>query len=142
MFIKEINYRRKWSLGKYCTVFQAEAFALLGAVRYIAELGVRDATVGFFTDSLAVVKALMQIQPTSSIIQEVIAALNKVGSINKVSVSWIKGHSGVAENEVSDRVARNGAKGKFCGPEPVLPVLECVVKESVEQWVSEEFRKS
>jgi ribonuclease HI len=135
LYINQFDLEKQWCLGSLCTVFQAEVFAILMAADSLLEAEVVGKTIGIFSDSQACIKALMRVSSKSSIVKQCFDTLNTLGKTNEVWVIWVKGHSGCVGNEISDRLARRGAKDLFLGPEPVLPVLNCVWKDDVGKWI-------
>lgn len=138
VFVPQLQHEESIGLGKSCTVFQAEMFAILRAATFMTESKVSNCTIGFFTDSLASVKSLNKVCTKSGIVQQCIAALNKLGEINKVYVAWIKGHSNCPGNDHADYLARMGSTRLVIGPEPFLPLLNCTWKLELRKWVLQE----
>ena len=135
MFIKQLGLSKYWNLGKMCTVFQAEMYAIIMAVKYLLDLDIKDTSICIFSDSQASIKSLLKVCSISSIVQQCICLLNDLGKNNRVTVRWVKGHSSCIGNELSDRLARKAAAKTFQGPEPVLPILNCTWKQVVNKWV-------
>ena len=131
VFIPQLQHESAIGLGKTCTVFQAEMFAILNATTYLIESNVKGCSIEIFTDSLASVNSLNKVCTKSSIVQQCITALNRLGETNAVNVTWIKGHSNCPGNVHADYLARIGSKRLFIGPEPSLPLLDCLWKQEI-----------
>ncbi|XP_061724296.1 uncharacterized protein LOC133530403 [Cydia pomonella] len=93
------------SLGRYASVFQAEA----------------------------ALKALKKISVTSALVRECREELNSIGKQRSVTVTWVPGHQGVTGNERADELARIGAETEYVGPEPALPMSADVTKGVIEK---------
>jgi ribonuclease HI len=50
---------------------------------------------------------------------------------NKVSLVWVPGHWGIADNEKADALAREGSTKTFTGPEPVLGITKATACRSI-----------
>ena len=57
--------------------------------------------------------------------------LDKLSSINKVSLIWVPGHVGIAGIGVADQQAKRGASAPFTGPESVLGVGETLTRNRI-----------
>ncbi|GBM65715.1 hypothetical protein AVEN_103770-1 [Araneus ventricosus] len=81
--------------------------ALRVAMRWLSQESLAKCTI--HTDSQSSLKALAALKPNSTIDREI---LNIWSSLTpEVVISWVKGHSRVLENEVSDQLARQGTHG-------------------------------
>ena len=140
LYIQQLELGMYWPLGEYCTVFQAEMYAIYMTAKYLLDIQVQYLSIGIFSDSQASIKALMKISTKSAIVQQCIEALNMLGYNNTVCVSWIKGHNNCAGNVLADLQAKKAARKSFVGPEPVLPVLNCTLKQAVQDWTLSQHR--
>jgi hypothetical protein len=113
-------------------------YAIIKASNLLLELMITGKTIGIFSDSQACIKSLRRASSKSRIVQECINSLNALGKDNEVSVIWVKGHGTCIGNEISDRLAGKGARKRFYGPEPALPILDSVWKEDVNNWIHTE----
>lgn len=132
-----------FSLGSYCTVFQAEVFALMKAAELMIGSGRSGGSINLYSDSQAALAALNNPLTTSNIVGDCKRLLNVLGRGNCVRLIWVPGHTGVVGNEKADEQAREGACTPFQGPEPALGVsytmLRGMVRESchnmhVDRW--------
>ena len=67
-------------------------------------------------------KALDKIFSDSSLIDKTKETLNRLGNNNKITLSWIPGHSNYRGNEIADRLAKRGNREEIFGPEPHIPI--------------------
>ncbi|XP_060524731.1 uncharacterized protein LOC132701080 [Cylas formicarius] len=111
-------------LGQYCTVFQAEIFALLMAAREVLRLNYGSRRVFFCSDSRAALMALKSCK----------GVLRRVAEERKVTLVWVPGHTGVRGNEAADALAREGSSHRHIGPEPRLGIAPCVRRGALEAW--------
>ncbi|CAL1267436.1 unnamed protein product [Larinioides sclopetarius] len=86
------------------SVFQAEMVALIEAMRWLSQESLVKCTI--HTDSQSSLKALAALQPNSPIAREILNISNTLTT--EVTISWVKGHSGVLGNEIADQLARQG----------------------------------
>ena len=63
-------------LGKYCTVFQAEVYAILTCANCLQSE--QDASIAICSDSQAELKALQSAKTTSSLVAETKSALKRL----------------------------------------------------------------
>jgi len=47
----------------------------------------------------------------------------------------VPGHAGVQENEIADKLARDGSVPKFVGPEPALGVSRQNIRRKISCWL-------
>lgn len=66
--MEEVN--RRFPLGNYCSIFQAEVFAIIACTNEIASLGLHDKNIFIFSDSQAALKALDNPRTDSKIVSE------------------------------------------------------------------------
>ena len=117
-------------LGKLSTVFQAEVFAIYQAVKALRGEGVTDQEIVILSDSQAAIKALQNTLIRSRTVLDCVQELNLLGSVNRITITWIPGHEGVAGNEAADVLAKEGSLFIQEGPEPFIPVpyASCLIQ--------------
>jgi len=49
-------------------------------------------------------------------------ALEKLETVNKLTIRWVPGHNNIPGNELADNLARKGAENPLVGPEPICGV--------------------
>ena len=97
--------RRRFRLPDRCSIFTAEAFAILGVLQYIESNAFRDSVI--CSDSLSVVSAIQSASsdhPTLIAILELIHRLVRSGS--NIRLVWIPGHCNIPGNELADAEAK------------------------------------
>lgn len=109
-------------LGDHNSVFQAECMGIILAAQAIMERKVKDFPIRILTDSMAVLLALNRYEIGSGLIYECHLRLTEVGSLNPLTLQWIKGHSNSRGNDAADELARRGSSMKAVGPEPIIPI--------------------
>ena len=136
----------KLPLGQYPTVFQSEVIAIDQTARFIEERDIRGRNINIVTDSQAALMALRNPISTSKIINECKEALSLISINNQISLQWIRGHTGHPGNEAADKLAKEGARSSFTGPEPSLPIPNCIIKEEIKaqmrKVISRKWRES
>ena len=102
--------RRK--LPSSCSIFTAEAFAILLAVKHVFSNGNFKETFTIFTDSLSVLFTLKQLLPTHHMVQEVHKWLVLLHSRRRIQVHfcWVPAHVGVIGNERADQAAKEAMR--------------------------------
>ncbi len=55
--------------------------------------------------------------------------------VNQVTIMWVPGHSGIQQNETTDRLAREGARTRPIGPECFLPLSLSRFKSKIRNWI-------
>lgn len=116
------------SLGRFCTVFQAEIFAILCCTQTELRAGTKNKHIFIYSDSQASLRALDNPFVNSSIVWDCIQALRTLSCRNIVHLEWIPAHKGFVGNEKADLLARKGALSPYIGPEPAVGISLTLVK--------------
>ena len=109
---------RAYGLQDYCTVFQAELYAIKRSCALITDILDQPQytedpdfkKVLILSDSQAALLALDKIDTDSRLVLEVKEALNALCNRTDVELSWIKAHVNYKGNEMADRLAKTGTK--------------------------------
>jgi len=141
VFSRELRLQQSYSLGKYCTVFQAEIFAIMCGVQSALHQKVMGKVIYFCSDSQAAIKALTSASSRSKIVIACRTQIEELNSVNTVHLLWVPGHSSIAGNEWADELARTGASLDFTGPEPAIPISPCWVKQKISSWASSQHKQ-
>jgi ribonuclease HI len=136
-----INFENKLNnleipLGKFATVFQSEIIGIYSAATMLQDT--ENCNIIIHSDSEASLKAIKKSTSTSKIVNICTSALNKLSKKNIVSLRWVKAHCGIHGNEMADKLAKNAANTPFIGPEPVLPIANCIFKSEIDGWLIRE----
>ena len=97
-----------FSLGVFATVFQAEVFAIMAAVRKRITRGYNGRRITIFIDSQAALKALETVTVKSKLVLECLQCLSELATHNSVQLVWVPGHEGILGNERADEMAKKG----------------------------------
>ena len=140
VFIPRWRVQLSFPLGAYCTVAQAEVYAILQCVKYIADQFTRGCSFSVFSDSQAALKALTRPIITSELVRLCRQEMARVCRFNRLTLSWVPGHRGIEGNEKADQLAREGAsQAPTSRPVGIAPAL---VKAQVETWALSEAQAS
>ena len=95
---------------KYCTVFQAEVFAILNCAQKELEKGKHGKRILILTDSQSALKALSSYQVKSKLVWDCLNSLIALSSCNSLELRWVLEHQGIQGNEKADQLAKKGAE--------------------------------
>lgn len=140
VFSREKDINIKFSLSKFLNIYDAEAIAILHALRCILNLGVKKSVI--MSDSLSVLFSLGspaapgRLHCLITAIRQIVWTMSEDGFM--VHFLWIPGHAGIFENEAADFLARKGADvvdiagvhSLFCFPENLFPELKRNAEEA------------
>ena len=123
----------KIRISNHSSVFQAEIFAICSAV---ASLLISSTTINptthIFSDSQSSLHALTNHYPTSTMVVETIQHLNSLSLQSSVNLHWVRGHSGVAGNELADTLAKEATSLDTIGK--VTPAPYSFFKHKLKVW--------
>ncbi|XP_047999780.1 uncharacterized protein LOC125236904 [Leguminivora glycinivorella] len=134
VFSEDLNIHISKPLGEHSTVFQAECVGIIEACNAIKRRQVKHGNILILSDSKSVLQALDSPKLTSKLILECHQRLTEVcEEDNKVTLQWIKGHSGSRGNDAADELAREGSATPAYGPEPIIPLPVSYRKNQLSQ---------
>ena len=128
-------HKVSYQLGTLATVYQCELFAIHMASIWINDNIGLPATINFFSDSQASLKALNSTFISSRIVLDIVDHLNTLGTSHRVELRWVPGHEGVYGNELADELAREGSSSIPIGPEPFLPLPEGIINNTIKEYL-------
>ena len=103
-------------LGTNKEVFDAEVYALLGAIRLLSDRGETGADYTVFSDSQAAIFRLLHEEcgPAQALARAAITASQELRARgNDITIRWTPSHRGVVGNERADALARGAAAGEL-----------------------------
>lgn len=118
----DLNINISMTLGSHSSIFQCECVAITEAATAIKRRGIEDYSIRILSDSTATLRALESQKCNSRLIYECHLALESIAAKNRVTLQWIKGHSGSLGNDAADELARRGSETQVEGPAPFLPL--------------------
>ena len=118
-------------LQDYNTVFQAELFAIKRCAELLMVKELSNKTIRICSDSQAALKALDGPLIESRLVIDTRDVLNHVARDNKVTLTWIPGHSGWHGNERADKLAKKATTRELFNHYIRLPHKEIVKRLSV-----------
>ncbi|KAI5643461.1 RNase H domain-containing protein [Phthorimaea operculella] len=122
VFSLDLNIKLSQPLGEHSSIFQCECVAITLAANAVMQRKMENHGIRILSDSMAVLMALKSNTMSSSLIYECHLALQTIATNNKVTLQWIKGHSGSLGNDAADELARRGSEVEVAGPTPYLPI--------------------
>jgi len=117
------------------TVFQAEVMAIKEALSWVKDHldVVPPSGVHIWTDSKSSIGALRRILCNSALVIETKKLLLSLTDSIRVSIGWVRGHSGVEGNEIADLLAKVGADSDDLELQPV-GVPRATLKSKVKDY--------
>ena len=123
----------KVRISDHSTVFQAEIFAIFSAVTSLnGGSGPVNHLIHIFSDSQSSLHALTNHYPTSIMVVDTIKALNSLCLASEVHLHWVRGHNGVAGNELADSLAKEATSLTTIGE--ITPAPYSYFKNKLRAW--------
>lgn len=111
VFSESMLIQRSYRLPDYCSIFQAEIFAVDKAVNTLRDhAGLRGpASIAIYIDSQAAIKAICSNSTKSKLVRRCRNNICALGTQHRITLCWVPGHSNILGNETADALARAGA---------------------------------
>ncbi|XP_023234867.1 uncharacterized protein LOC111634345 [Centruroides sculpturatus] len=126
-------HQGQYRLADHCSVFQAELFAILMAVKWCISSSLTSSFI-IHTDSRAAIQAMQQYIDTSQLSIEIKTLIRENKS--NIKVRWVKAHVGIMGNERADALAKGAiefteiAYGKI----PLSFIKKQLRQQTIEEW--------
>ena len=138
IFCERLQLNSFFPLGKYTTVLQTEVFAITMCIQKCIELLLVGKPICICSDSQAALRALQSYSVASDSIFECIKLLNRMSTVESVTLLWIPAHSGFRGNEIADSLAKQGSSLAFIGPEPCIALPVTWFKIRNDEWAKKQ----
>ena len=127
----EIQHERSAGLPPYCTVYQAELTAIRLSLEHFISNSISNTAIIVHTDSTSSIYSLMNRSRQYEISSQIrdLVQLLETDHDTTVSFRWVKAHSGVPGNELSDKLAKEGSASEAVDVDLRMPLS--AVKSSI-----------
>lgn len=132
-----------YKLYKELSIYNAELIAILEALKYINTINIINYSNHFIilTDSKSAIDIISNILNGSKTNYIIVDIINRLGDLQqigkKVTLAWIKGHCGIENNEIVDKMARKAASSEdilnnyYPTPEDIFV---CLKNDILKEW--------
>ncbi len=93
--------------------------------------------ISICTDTQAAVAALAANGTKSSLVADCMKKLTVLPEVKQITIMWAPGHRGIHQNEIVERLAREGPRTRPIGPEPFLPLSLSRFKSKIRNRIEE-----
>nr|XP_034839897.1 uncharacterized protein LOC117995994 [Maniola hyperantus] len=129
--------KKKFLLESYCSVYQAEMYALYRATDVAIKC--KDKQINIYSDSKSSLETIQNLKSYHPLAFEIRQNLKKLKDKQKIiRLFWIRAHVGVEGNERADQLAKEAAITKKTAPDydacPISFVKRHIRYETVKIW--------
>ena len=93
---REMGLGQSHSLDRYCTVFQAEIYAIMCGTQAALQQELCGKIINFCSDSLSAIKALSSADSRSKLVTACREMLEELSILNAVNLLWVPGRAGLS----------------------------------------------
>lgn len=137
LYCPALSIEQSLRLSDHGHITQAETVAISRMASVMIDKEAKNYHCIIYTDCLSAVKSLNRGLIDSKTTLTCIQELNRLTSLgNKVTVAWIKSHSGIKGNEIADKLAKKGRKNPSIDVTVHSP--NKIWEENVENWIKNE----
>lgn len=131
---------KAFCLPKHKSVFSAELFAILQALKHVQLEGIEKAVI--CTDSLSSLRAIEHLNYGSRLVFQTLETLNRLSN-TKIIFLWIPGHAGISGNEEADKLAKQGADSGEVISLPFTPQeAACLTSSALSAYAQQQWNTS
>lgn len=136
-FNKIIN-QQLFLLPPYSSNFEAEALAIIKALEYINTLPGNE-QIQINSDSQSCIKGLSNPNNVNPFIQKIKTLITLTSEKHQIHITHVKGHSGLAGNELADELAKRAAK---FGQITIIPITKSFIKSQLRKEVYDKWNQT
>ncbi|XP_015173372.1 PREDICTED: uncharacterized protein LOC107064813 [Polistes dominula] len=125
--------------GTAC-VLQTELFTIRACAHSILERGYYGKHIYICSDSHTALRLVHSTVVKSVLVKDCVDFLTRLGSVNRVRLLWVPGHSGVQGNERAHELARLGASRHDLGNQCHISVSEGLMRRRSKKWATDRFK--
>ena len=139
-----LKHQKKYKLNTQCSNNQVEQYAILMALKTIADLELNPDipyTAVIYTDSKITLNSIKNTSNHNFLIEQIRKQLQTIGRQNwKIDFGWVKAHIGIYGNELADRLAKQATTQEAVEcytKKPRSAILRQLRTASIEEWQDE-----
>ncbi|XP_017465837.1 PREDICTED: uncharacterized protein LOC108358852 [Rhagoletis zephyria] len=110
VYCAELDLRQPFKLPEYCSIFQAEVFAVGKAAEIASNAGNYIKNINIYVDSQAAIKAIISHRIASENVLRSREAVDRAAESKRLHIYWVPGHKGILGNEIADEIAKSAIR--------------------------------